>query len=128
MGRYRGEDVTAVKGAGDGMQVKAFLGERTSTRDATQRLCRRNEQPVVRTDQQGPAFCPESQLPSLRADSRIYHRQIYRVGGHVAGGVLQDLSSRLYLETRYLVRQINDGQTRRNPQHHTLARADEVVG
>jgi hypothetical protein len=35
MGRYRGEDVAAVKGVGDGMQVKALFGERTSTRDAT---------------------------------------------------------------------------------------------
>src|SRR5215213_9089872 len=110
------------------MQVKAFLGERTSSLDVTQRLRGRNEQPVVRTDQQSPASRPKRQLPSPRANPRIYHRQIYRVGGHVVGGVLQNLSPRLYLETRYLVRQIDDGHTRRDPQHHTLARAGEVVG
>src|SRR5215208_3909206 len=58
MCRHRGEDIAAVKGAGDGMQVKAFLGGRTSSRDATQRLRRRNEQPVVRTDHQSPALRP----------------------------------------------------------------------
>src|SRR5215217_1275543 len=128
MRRYRGEDVAAVKGVRDGMQMVALVGEREGTRDTTQRLCRLNEQPAVRTDQQGPALRQEREFSPLRADSWIYHRQIYRVSGHVAGGVLQDLSPRLHRETRYLVREIHDGHTGCDPQHHTLARADEVVG
>src|SRR5829696_8965493 len=128
MGGHRGEDVAAVKGVGNRMQVEALFRKHNRFRYTPQGLRRQNEQSVVRADQQCAALRLQGKLPSVRADTRIYHRQVYRVLWHVAGGMLQDLSPSLNPEAGYLMRQVNYGHARCDPQHHSLARTGEIVG
>jgi hypothetical protein len=126
--RDGGEDIATVEGSGSRLQMVTIVGERDRLGDFARRLRRRDEQPVVGAYQQRPALGPERQLPPSRADPGIHHRQIHRIGGHVASGVLQDLRPGLHREARHRVRKVHDGEPGCDPKHHALARADEVVG
>src|SRR5919202_2796595 len=126
--RHRREDVATVEGVRDGVDVIALVGEHYHLRNATQSLSSRGEQAVIRPDQQGPALRPQRERPPIRTNSRIDDREVDRVIWHVASRVLQDLRPGLDLESRHLVSKIHDRYPGRDAQHHTLARADEVVG
>ncbi len=109
------------------MDVVASVGKQHGPRDATQRLGGGDEQTVVRPHQQRPSASPNGQRSPLRPYPRVNDREIDRIPRHVARGVLEYLGTGLDLEPRNLVRQVHDGNPRRDAQHHALARADKVV-
>src|SRR5215212_3784718 len=122
------EDVATVEGVRDRVDVVPPVGEKHGLRDTTQRLRRRDEDAVVRPYQQSSTLRSQRQRTPLRAYPRVHDGQVYHVLRHVTGGVLQYLRPGFDLEPRHLVRQVHDSDPGRNPEHHTFARTDEIVG
>src|SRR3712207_1807176 len=105
-----------------------LIGDNHSLGDPVKSLRRGNKKTFVRPDQIGPLPRPQRERPPLRANPRIYDREVDSIVGHVAGGVLQDLRPNLYLEPCHLMCQVHEHNPRRDACHYPLARTDEVLG
>src|SRR5215204_3803676 len=126
--RYRREDVATMEGVRDRVDVVPPVSEQHCLRDPTKRLRRGDEDTVVRPHQQSSAPRPQRQRTTLRAYSRVHDGEVNYVFRHVTGGVLEYLRTGFDLEPGYLVRQVHDLDLGRNADHHTFARADEIIG
>src|SRR5919107_1360824 len=87
-----------------------------------------HEQAVVRPDKEGPATRLGGELPPYRLVVRVYDRQINGVLGHVPGGVPQRLGPADHVELGDVVGHVDDGDTRRDANHHAPADPNQLTG
>src|SRR5215212_3466278 len=128
VGRHRGEHVTAVKGAGDGMHVVSGVRQLHRSQNAAQNVGRGQEDPIVRTDQEGAAANLGGERPPLGLVPRVYDRQVDAVFGHIPGGVPQRLRALDDVKLGDGVGHVYYGSSRRDALHHATTGPLQDVG
>ncbi len=115
-----------MKGARDGLERVVGVCELMGGSDAAEALRRGKQQPVVRPDIQ-PAFAvAECEGPARSADAGIDDREMH-ARRHVRQRVREHQRGLQHVAGPHAVREVDDLDVRRDPLHHAVAGADEVV-
>ena len=94
--------------------------------DAAEPLGRRQQQPVVGADVQPALAVAQRERPARAADARVDDREVH-AGRHVRERVREHERALEHAAGPDAVRDVDDLRVRRDPLHHAVARADEVV-
>src|SRR4028118_871422 len=124
--RWR-EDVTAVKGMRDGLNVVVLVRQLDDIQDPAQSLGGGRQKAVVRTDEDGSVGGSYGQGTTLGADARVYDGQVHYIFWHVVRGVLKYLRTRTHPETGDFMCEVYDHCPWRDAEHHAFAQPDKVV-
>jgi hypothetical protein len=94
--------------------------------DAAKGVRRREEQAVVRPDEQAAVACPQGERPAMASDPRVDDREM-DADRHVRKRVAENKRALQHLLWRDPVGDVDDLRLGRDPLHHAMARTDEVV-
>jgi hypothetical protein len=126
MGRRRRKDVTPVERRRDRLERVFTVRDLMRGLDPTELLRRRHEQPIVRPDVETPVAAPQRDLPAVTADAGIDDREVHAFG-EVRQRVREHDRALEHLVRLDPVRDVDDLDLGRDPPHHAVADADEVV-
>jgi len=94
--------------------------------DPAGRFRSRHQEPVVRADEEALVTSSQGERAALAPDSWIDDREVNALG-HIRQRVAEDEGALEDVLRRDPVRDVEDLDLGRDPLHHSVARADEVV-